>query len=323
MDMLIAIDPGVRGSGGGVVLSEVLTAALREELGPSSVILLRHDESLRWILGGRRGQLKRLGVEGLVITGTPVAVDRSVPTVAVLQNRAVFDRRFRSPRRVALRFGVQLSARLVRLVGVAPGVGPAKSWVPIGLDPREFREHSGTRERADRVTGLTSGSPFILVPGSDSDYRDFSVSFEISRPGDPTLVFVGSGTDAPQFLEGLLGRSKGLGQLDRRDVLTLMCHAQAVVLTSLTEAYPVTALEAAAFGTPIIATDIPGHRLVLDQLSNVTFFAGGGKQQLRSALESAKRTDMRQVDSEWWVSSSRITPQQMARRYIDILEDAT
>lgn len=71
---------------------------------------------------------------------------------------------------------------------------------------------------------------------------------------------------------GLASRVRLLQSLSPAQVAHLLARAVACVQPSLAEGFPLTALEAAATGTPLVVSSIPGHdEIVKDQVSGLLF----------------------------------------------------
>jgi len=92
-----------------------------------------------------------------------------------------------------------------------------------------------------------------------------AVSLAATHIQNLRLDFVGDGPLLPEVREfirgkGMESRVRFLGWLPAEKVRELMLHADALLMTSQSEGFPVTILEALACGLPVISTKIPGVR---------------------------------------------------------------
>ena len=162
---------------------------------------------------------------------------------------------------------------------------PRCSVVYSGLDPATF---DGPRQVGEvrREFGFPEGSPLVIHAGrfvrEKNHLRLLNVfnTLHRRRP-DVRLLMVGwdpagiSETVEQRIRDlGLIGRAAVSGE--RRDIPRLLKAADLLILPSLWEGLPGVVLEAAAAGTPVLASDLPGvgeiaahlpriRRLSLDQ----------------------------------------------------------
>jgi len=164
---------------------------------------------------------------------------------------------------------------------------------------------NGVEERGDfppgdtlRRYGLTPGSYVLfvgrLVPEKAPDMllRAFH-----RLPGDTKLVIVGGSS----FTEGFVKTIEELASADPRVVMTgylhgdpldeLYANAGIFVLPSVLEGMPLTLLEAAAHGVPILASDIPPHVEVLGE-------DGPGRRLFRMSNETDLRDHLMRMLSQ-------------------------
>jgi glycosyltransferase involved in cell wall biosynthesis len=164
------------------------------------------------------------------------------------------------------------TVRLVRLSGLAPvacGPGVAAALEEHGLAPAETVPNAvgPAPPPADRAELASPGTRLVLAVGRLVDQKNHALAIRaIAEVPDATLAIVGDGPLRPE-LERLAA------ELDapviftgvRKDTRALMGAADAVVLPSRWEGLPLTALEALASGTPLVATNVRGLReLVVD-----------------------------------------------------------
>jgi glycosyltransferase involved in cell wall biosynthesis len=123
-------------------------------------------------------------------------------------------------------------------------LGFAPETVVVGLVGRLVRE-KGYREVFAAASHLRSRHPdvrFMVVGPADGDKRDALSSRELDRAAANGVIFLGA----------------------RHDVERLYTAMDLYVLASYREGFPRSAMEAAAMGLPIVATDIRGCREVVD-----------------------------------------------------------
>lgn len=144
--------------------------------------------------------------------------------------------------------------------------GRDATYIPNGVD--EPAEVPPT-EIVDRF-GLQPGSYALFVGRLVPEKAvDLMVEAYAEVPGDQRLVIVGDSSFTDEFTQ----RLRALGARDPRVLFTgfafgptlgaLYRHAGVFVQPSLLEGLPLTLLEAASYGVPVVASDIPPHLEVL------------------------------------------------------------
>jgi len=132
--------------------------------------------------------------------------------------------------------------------------------VPPGIDPRWSVDTAVARSERPLVVAVGRLVPhkhFDTLIGIAADVRQ--------RVPDLELVIVGEGYERPA-LESLVGRLGAAGwiqlpgRVDDDELAGFYRRAWVVAATSSAEGFGMTLTEAAACGTPSIATDIAGHR---------------------------------------------------------------
>ncbi len=132
------------------------------------------------------------------------------------------------------------------------------SVVPPGIDGR----FSPAGERSPTPLVVAVGR---LMPSKRfEDLVDAMVEVRHSLP-DVRLVIVGDGYERPSLEERISGHGAGswirlAGRVSDEELLDLYRRAWLVASASVAEGWGMTLTEAAACGTPAVATDIAGHR---------------------------------------------------------------
>jgi len=146
--------------------------------------------------------------------------------------------------------------------------------IPNGVDPK-WLEYSDSGLEA-RTTGRDG--PILLTvarihPSKGLDTLISAMKILTEKVRGITLVVVGPPGD--QGYESMLRhRVKVLGleqfvqfagQVPHRDMPSFYSRCDVFVLPSIHESQPIALLEAMAFGRPVVATDLPGVREILEQ----------------------------------------------------------
>ncbi len=168
--------------------------------------------------------------------------------------------------------------------------GRAATFIPNGVEPRNHGPVSCLEPM-----GLKPGN-YILFVGRlvPEKAPDLLVRAFAGIAGDRRLVLAGGSS----FSDDYVKQVHRLAEQDPRivlpgyvfgeDLTALYRHAAAFVLPSTVEGLPLTILEAAASGVPIIASDIAPHREVLEHSApGRQLFPSGDEVALRDAITQA------------------------------------
>jgi glycosyltransferase involved in cell wall biosynthesis len=137
--------------------------------------------------------------------------------------------------------------------------------VPNAVDTRRAERVSAGRPRRDGFTVVSVGR---LIPIKNA--ATVIGAFDGARDDDSRLVFVGDGSLRPELRadadrRSLNGQVEFTGLVERDDVYRHVAEGDVVVSASRGEGLPVAVLEAMACGRPVILSDIPPHREIVDR----------------------------------------------------------
>lgn len=159
---------------------------------------------------------------------------------------------------------------------IANGIGPA----PMPAD----------RRSVEREFGLEPGRALLVSVGRLVEQKNHRLAIEaLALIPDAALVIFGEGP-----LRGALERrSREVGVEDRvllagarKDARAIVAAADALVMPSNWEGLPLTALEALAAGTPVVATAVRGIRELMTHDENCLVVPAGDARALAEALNS-------------------------------------
>ncbi len=182
----------------------------------------------------------------------------------------------------------------------------------------------GSERPAGKALNFPSGGPTILHVGRFSTVKNHGALLEVlERLPEANLILVGDG-ECRSAIElrvrqmQLQGRVKFLGEIDPKDVRDVMCACDLFMFPSIYEAMPMALLEAMAAGMPIVASDIPANRELLQgtgllrELDSEQFASAAGSLIADPvyALELGKRAAER---------ASQFTVEAMADNYEKML----
>jgi glycosyltransferase involved in cell wall biosynthesis len=154
---------------------------------------------------------------------------------------------------------------------------PARKLVLLGngVDIERFRPRPELTEAARRSMGVPDGKVLVGLVGRLVWEKGFAELFEAARllrhnNPEVAIVVVGPGDPAKSnaLSEEDVRAAEAIGNIsflgERKDVEDLYPGMDLFVLPSYREGFPRSAMEAAACGVPVVATDIRGCRQVVD-----------------------------------------------------------
>jgi glycosyltransferase involved in cell wall biosynthesis len=182
------------------------------------------------------------------------------------------------------------SDRLAELTGIDPS---RIAVVPNGIDLSNFDRPDLDRRRGElrHALDVEPGEPLVLVPamlrrGKGHDVLLAAMPAVLQSAPRVRVLFAGSGEagDALRRLAAPLGRSVTfLGS--RSDMPELYAACDLVVLASDAEVQPVSLIEAAAAGRPVVATRVGGTPdVVIDGLTGVLVPPGDPEMLARAIV---------------------------------------
>ncbi len=166
--------------------------------------------------------------------------------------------------------------------------GRPTTWIPNGVDEPTVRRPAMIADRWDLTTGSYLLSLGRLVPEKAPDLlmRAFR-----RLPGELRLVIAGGSSYTDEYVASLEREAAAdprvilAGYVFGEELDELYSNAAAFVLPSFVEGMPLTLLEAASYGTPVVVSDIPPHlEIVGAEGPGHRVFAAGDEAALTEAL---------------------------------------
>jgi glycosyltransferase involved in cell wall biosynthesis len=162
-----------------------------------------------------------------------------------------------------------------------------------GVDTDAFRP-ARPAERAEvrRALGIAEEAVVFMAVSSLKPLKRLDLLLRAAAPtlrrGNATLVIVGGGPERDRLASlaeelGIAGRVVFTGMRD--DVDAVLRAADALVLSSRTEAFPNVVLEAMATGLPVIATDVGSVREMVEHDASALVVPAENEGALGAAIE--------------------------------------
>lgn len=199
--------------------------------------------------------------------------------------------------------------------------------IPNGIEARDPQREISRQEALGRL-GIDPNRRLILSLGRlwhQKNYKDLIWSAEILRVmrGDTSYAILGEGPER-QRLEEYRDNVRAASQVflvgHRDDALSILPHADLLWNGSLYEGQSNAILEAMQAGVPVVASDIPGNReLVQDGETGILFPVGEVDRLMRLSNQLLENQEMRQrlVQAARSYVLREHDPQRMADRHAD------
>jgi glycosyltransferase involved in cell wall biosynthesis len=207
-------------------------------------------------------------------------------------------------------------------------IAAAHARRPIRLIPNAASETF----RADTPRARPAPNPTIISVGALTPQKDYPTLIRAARFAAEALeregrtariAIVGGGALMPQLkelveLEGVQSMVELLGA--RNDVRELMSAADLYVNCSLYEGMPIAVIEALSSALPIVATNVPGNRELIEQGRNGVLVPGSDPRALGEAIAAlmADEPRYRQLSAGSLVSAARFSIEGCARAHLDL-----
>lgn len=172
-----------------------------------------------------------------------------------------------------LRFRMKIHRRVVcfcksdadALIRVYPNTKGRVSIIPNGVDIQEFRPNADERRLLRRDLRISDSDFVLIFIGHEFVRKGLQVALEALAflPGNVKLLVAGGRADIfyKNFVRKV-NRSKYEDRVQflgtRSDIRALLNAADALILPSVSEAWPLVGMEALACGTPVLMTAVGG-----------------------------------------------------------------
>jgi len=175
--------------------------------------------------------------------------------------------------------------------------------LPNGVDTEYFKPCPTSHLHLKQEFNLSPNTPILLfVGGLDRAHHFKGVDILLDaarRVPDMHLIIVGEGDLRPQYEQHAAhlahGRVHFLGKVPLERLALLYQGATVTVLPSVTsgEAFGMVLIESMACGTPVIASDLPGVRTVVDHQVDGLLVPPGDSDQLARELVAITHSSKR------------------------------
>lgn len=205
--------------------------------------------------------------------------------------------------------------------------------VERGRDPSRLGEPSSMRrDRARRSLGLPASDPVVVTVGRQEFQKGQWLLLEampriVSGHPTTTLLVAGRSGNASRRLQDVMhavalnGRVRMLGH--RVDVPEILAAADLFVFPSLYEGLGGALIEAMALGLPIVASDLPAIREVVEPGGNAILIPPGAPGEIAGAVDSLIRDPLRRSTMgarSREIFEQRFTLERSVTRMIELFE---
>ena len=180
---------------------------------------------------------------------------------------------------------------LAQAAALAPEIRERSTVVPNPVDP------AGILAAMAAAPPAPARRAYVLFAGRLEFMKDVECLLDAYRAAvaadprfEPELLVAGEGSLADALRRragagGAAGRVRFLGRVSHAETLRLIAAAMMVVLPSrCSEGCPNVVLEAMALGTPVVVSDLPSLRELVDPGVDGSVFAVGDRDQLQARL---------------------------------------
>lgn len=113
-----------------------------------------------------------------------------------------------------------------------------------------------------------------------------------------------------------------LGWLNKKEIEEKLHHSDLMVLPSLSESFPLAALEAGQLGIPTIATDVGDVKEIIANTHLGWLVKSGEKKSLVKALEEAyelwKKAELTEIGRDFYEWTKRFTEEEQAEKTVNV-----
>jgi glycosyltransferase involved in cell wall biosynthesis len=226
---------------------------------------------------------------------------------------------------------VFVSPSVLQLYARRTGVPSAKcSVIPNGIDLSAFAQLPD-RAASRKLLGLRTDGPVVGSVARLDPYKGLSTLLSavrtlIDRWPDASVVIAGIGPEEAT----LRAKSDSLGLADRvhfvgfqRDVRPVLAAMDTFALPSDWEGLPLATLEAMAAGLPVVVSDVPGNRDLVQDGYNGLLVARGSVTALADAIEQCWKAPAlaRQLAQQARVTAASFSIAEMLNRYERLYSD--